>query len=64
MKSPNTIPLAVELNPNRSGQTHFNRPGTGPGCKNTEPGRILTIPHFPIMVCPLKSADAKSGKVV
>ena len=29
-----------------------------------EPGSILTVLCIPLMVCPLRSADAKSGKVV
>ena len=39
MESPS--PQAVEFNPSCSGPAHPNRPGTGPGYKNTEPGSIL-----------------------
>ena len=46
MESPNTSPQAVELNPNSSGQAHPNRPDTGLGYKNTEPGSIFpNTPH-------------------
>ena len=64
MKLPNNSPQAVELNPSFLGQVHPNSPGSGPACKNKEPGSILTILRAPFMVCPLRSADAKSGKVV
>ena len=37
---------------------------TGPGYENTEPGCILTILRVPSIVCPLRSADGKFGKVV
>ena len=43
MESPNTSPQTIELNPNCLGQAHSNRPGTGYGYKNTEPGCILTV---------------------
>ena len=52
------------INPSCLGQAHPNRPETGPGYKNTEPGSILTILCIPFMVCPLKRADTKSGKVI
>ena len=64
MESPNTSPQAVELNRSCSGQTHSNRSGPGPGYKNTEPGCILAIIFVPSLIRPLRSADAKSGKVV
>ena len=64
MESLNTSPQAVELNPSCSEQAHPNRPGTGPGHKSTEPGSIFTILRFPFVICPFRSADAKSGKVV
>ena len=32
-----------------SGQSHFNRPGTGPAYKNTDPGYILKILRVPIL---------------
>ena len=44
-------------------QAHPNRPGTGPGYKNTEPESILTVLRIPFIVCPLRREDAKSGKV-
>ena len=44
--------------------THANRTGTGPEYKDMEPGSILTVLCIPFMICPLRSADAKSGKVV
>ena len=43
---------------------HPNRPGTGLGHKSTEPGSIFTVLRFPFVICPFRSADAKSGKVV
>ena len=64
MELPNTSPQAIELNPSCSGQAHFNRPGTGPEYENTEPGRSFAVFRVPFMGCPLRSADAKSGKVV
>ena len=64
MESPNTSSQAVKLNPSCSGQAHPNRPGTSPGHKNTEPERIFTVFCIPFMICLLRSADAKSGKVV
>ena len=63
-ESPNTSPQAVELNPSCLGQARFNRPGTGPKYKSTEPGSIFTILRISFIVCTLRSADAKSGKVV
>ena len=41
-----------------------NRPGIGPGNKSTEPGSIFTIFHLPFVICPFRSAAAKTGKVV
>ena len=38
--------------------------GTGPGHKKTEPGSIFTVLRISFIICPLKSAGAKSGKVV
>ena len=38
--------------------------GTGVGHKITEPGSIFTVLRFPFVICPFRSADAKSGKVV
>ena len=48
----------------QAGRAHSNRPGTSPGHKSTEPGSTFTILRFPFVICPFKSADAKSGKVV
>ena len=45
------------------GQVHPNSPGTGSRYKNTEPGCILTILRVPFMVCPLRSADAKTARL-
>ena len=55
---------AVEVNPSCSRQAHPNRPGTGPGHKSTEPGSTFTVLHFPFVVFPFRSTDAKSSKVV
>ena len=63
MESPNTSFQAVELSPSCSGQSHPNRPGTGPGHKNTEPGKMFTVLRILFIICPLRSADAKFGKV-
>ena len=41
-----------------------NRPGTGLGHKSTEPGSIFTVLCFPFVICPFRSANAKSGKVI
>ena len=64
MESPNTSSQAVELNPSYSGQAHPNGPGTVSGNKDTELGSIFTVLRHPIMICLLRSADTKSGKVV
>ena len=64
MESPNTSPKVVEPNPSCLGQAHPIRPGTDPGYKNTEPGNILTMLGVSFMICPLRSADGKSGKAV
>ena len=61
MESPNTSPQAVELKPGCSRQAHLNRPDTGPGHKSTEPGSIFTVLRFPFVICPFRSADAKSS---
>ena len=45
-------------------QVRHNRPGTGLGHKNTEPGSTFTVLRFPFVICPFRSADAKSGKIV
>ena len=37
---------------------------TNPRHKNTEPGCIFTVLHFPFVICPFRSSYAKSGKVV
>ena len=55
---------AVELNPSCSGKAHLNRPGISPGHKNTGPGSIFTVLRVPFVICPFRSANAKSGKVV
>ena len=62
MESPNTSPRVLELNPSCSGKAHPNRPGTE--YKSREPGKILTILHVLFMVFPLRSANAKSGKII
>ena len=64
MESPNINLQSVKLNPSCSGQAHPNRPDTDSGYKNTEPGSILTVLCVPFMVCPLRSANAMSDKVV
>ena len=55
---------AVKLDPNCLKQVHPNRPGSGPGGKNTEPGWILAVLGVPSIIRPLRSADAKFGKIV
>ena len=64
MESPNTSPQVVKPNASCLGQAHLNRSGTCPGYKNTKLGSILTILSIPFMICPLRSMDAKFGKVV
>ena len=64
MESPNTSSHTIELNPNCSGQPHSNRPGTVPGYENKDLECILAILCVPFMVCPLRSANAQSGKVI
>ena len=62
MKLPNTSLQVVELNPSFSEQACPNRPGTGLGHKNPEPGRIFTVLRIPFIVCLLKSTDDKSKR--
>ena len=38
--------------------------GAGSGHKSKEPGSTFTVFRFPFVICPFRSADAKSGKVV
>ena len=64
MELPNTSPQVVEPNSSCSGYAHPSRPGTSPGRKSTEPGSIFTVLHFPFVIRPFRSMDAKSGKVV
>ena len=42
-------------------QAHPNRPDTGSGYGNRESGSIFTILRILFMICPFRSADAKSG---
>ena len=64
MGLPNTSLQAIELNPSFQGQTHSNLPGTSPGYENTMPGCIPAVLHIPFTNYPLKSSNAKFGKVV
>ena len=57
MKSPNTSPHAIELDPRCLEQVHSNKPGTDPGYENTEPGYIFAVLRVPFIICPLKSAN-------
>ena len=56
----------IELNSSCSGQARSNRPGTGPGYENTEPGCIHAVFRVPSIniIRPVRSADTKSRKVV
>ena len=54
----------IELKPSCSGQARSNRPGTGPGYENTEPGCILAVFRVPSIIRSVRSADAKSRKFV
>ena len=60
----NTSSQTIELNPSCWGQAYSNRPGTVSGYESIEPGCILVVVRIPSMICPLRSVDAKSGKVV
>ena len=64
MESPNTSLQVIELNPSCLGQAHPNRPGTGPGYKNTELGCILAVLYFTSIIHLQRSAAALSGKVI
>ena len=57
-------PVRRRLSLTQAVRGKLNRPGTGLGNESTEPGRIFTVLRFPFMICPFRSADAKSGKVV
>ena len=61
---PTPVLKQLSLTQNCLGQANSNRPGTCPGHKNTEPGRIFAVLHIPFIICPLRSANAKSSKVV
>ena len=64
MKSPNTSPQAIEHKSSCSGQAQSNRPGTGYGYESTEPRCVPTVLCVPSVIGPLRSADAKSCKIV
>ena len=63
MELSNTSLCANKLDPSCSGQAHSNRPGTGPGYTNTEPGCNVKVLRVAFIICPLRSADAQSGKL-
>ena len=64
IESPNTSSQAIKLDQSCSGQAHSNKPGTGPGYENTELECVLALLRVPPIICPLRSTDAKHGKVV
>ena len=64
IEPPNTILQAIELNSSCSGQVHSSKPGTGHGYESTEPKCILAVLHAPSIIFPLRSADAKSRKII
>ena len=55
---------AIQLEPSCSGKAYSNRLGTGPEYENTEPSCALAILNIPFIIPPLRSVDAKSGKVI
>ena len=61
---PTPVRRRLSLTQATRGKPHPNRAGTGLGHKSTEPGSIFIVLRFLFVVCPFRSADAKSGKVV
>ena len=64
MESPNTGPQALSLTQAARGKPIPTGLAPVPGHKNTEPECIFTVLRFPFLICPFKSADAKSSKIV
>ena len=64
MKSPNTSLRTIKVNPSCSWQAHSKRPSTGPDYESMEPGYIFNVFRVPSVICPLRSTDAKYGKVI
>ena len=64
MESPNTSLQAIDLELSCSRQACSNRPGTGPGYENTEPGFIFKVFRVPSIIHPLRSSYPDSRKVV
>ena len=65
MESPNTSSQAIELNHSCLKEAHSNRPCTGPGYENTEPECIFAVLRvLSSIICPLRSPDSKTGKVL
>ena len=63
IKSPKASTQAIKLT-QAVLQAYSNRSGTGSGNENMEREFILAVLCVPFIICPLKSADAKCGKVV
>ena len=68
IKSPNTNPQAIKLNPSCSGQVHSNRPGTDYGYEITKPGCVLIVLSIPFIIYSIVpsitlSADATSARL-
>ena len=57
-------PVHRRLSLTQAARAHPDRPGTGLGHKNTEPGSIFTVLRFPFVICLFRGANAKSGTVV
>ena len=64
MESPYTSSQAIELNHSCLKEAHSNRPCTGPGYENTEPECIFAVLRVLSIICPLRSADSKTSKVL
>ena len=61
---PNTSPQEFKLDPiSCLGQAHSNRRGTSSRYENTECRCILAVLPVPSLIRPLRSPDAKSGKI-
>ena len=63
IESSNISLKTIELDPNCSGQTHSNRPGTDTWYENMEHRCIFAVLHVPFLIHSLRSACAKSSKV-
>ena len=64
MVSPNTSPQAIKLDPRCSGQAQSNKPSTSYGYENTEPRCRLAVLRVPFIIRQLRSADARSNKII